>query len=200
MIADSISMPGGDLIAVLGTAALLAAACFSAGLLVGLLLRSAPAQLVAGILLNRTKPFHRGDMISVGGVTGTVVSIRWHSTEMVLPNNSTLLVPNSDLMGSRIVNHTAKGIRRFDIRVGIAHSCDLEAAADIIKEAVSRDPRTLKEPPLCIAIAESDSEGLALITQAWAPAREYRQIRSDTTRSIHRLLAAEGIHMHGSSG
>jgi len=200
MIADAISIPGNDLIPLLGTAALLAVVFFSAGLLIGLLIRSAPAQLVAGILLKSMNAFRRGDMISAGGVTGTVVSLRWLSTTMVLPNNSTLLVPNSDLIGSRIVNHTAKETRRFDIRVGISHSCDLEAAADIIKEAVSMDPRTLKEPPVRIAITESDSEGLALITQAWALAKEYRQVRSDITQSIHRLLAAEGIRMHASSG
>ena len=197
MIADSISISGNELTALLGTAALLAAVCFSAGLIVGLLLRAAPAQLAAGFLLKSMKPFRRGDMISVGSETGTVASIRWHSTEIVLPNNATLFVPNSELLGSRIVNHTAKETRRFDIRVGIAHSCDLEAAADIIKEALSSDPRTLKEPPPCVAIAESDLKGLALISQAWAPATEYRQVRSDTTQSIHRLLAAEGIRMHG---
>jgi len=190
-------IPGRDLAAVLGTGAILAVGCFAAGLLVGLLFRYAPGQLIAGALLKFTRAFRRGDTISAGGATGTVASIRWFSTQLVLPDNTTLLVPNIDLMSSTVINHTANGIRRIDIFFGIAHGSDLEAAADIIKEVMAKDPRILQQPSAGIAITESDAGGVVLIAQPWVSVREYSQVCSDTTLSIHRLFASEGIRRHG---
>jgi small conductance mechanosensitive channel len=98
-------------------------------------------------------------------------------------------------MGSTIVNHTAQSNRRMDMRFNIAHGGDLEAAADIIKEVLSKDPRVLPTPSTRITIAESKAGCLALVAQPWVSVGNYQQVRSETAAAIRRLLASEGIRL-----
>ncbi|BBO70397.1 hypothetical protein DSCA_43270 [Desulfosarcina alkanivorans] len=190
------SSAGNELIAVLGTSVILAMIIFAAGLLVGSLLRSGPGRLVAGIMLKAARPFRLGDIISGGGVTGTVSSISWFNTVLVMPDNATLLVPNVNLMEGTIVNHTAKGTRRIDIMFGIEHGGDIDAAMDIIEEVLSKDPRVLDIPPPRVAVTEYCTCGVVLVAQPWVSAGDCWQVRSETTASIHKLFDAEGVHMH----
>jgi small conductance mechanosensitive channel len=183
------------LMTLLGICAVLAVGGFAAGLLAGLLLRFPRGHVLAGIILKATRPFRRGDQVSVDGNTGIVMSFGWLHTRLALPDNSVLFVSSIDLMGSTIVNHTARSNRRMDMRFTIAHGSDLEAAADIIKEVLSKDPRVLPTPPPRIAIAESGAGGLALVAQPWVPVGNYQQVRSETAAAIRRLLASEGIRL-----
>ena len=184
MSVDILSLAGEELMLLLGICAVLAAAGFAAGLFVGLLLRSPRGHVLAGIILKAARPFRRGDQVSVDGSTGTVMTFGWLHTRLALPDNSVLLVANIDLMGSTIVNHTAQSNRRMDMRFNIAHGGDLEAAADIIKEVLSKDPRVLPKPPTRITIAESRSGCLALVAQPWVSIGNYQQVRSETAAAI----------------
>jgi small conductance mechanosensitive channel len=196
MTIEYFSPAGDDLIALLGTSAILAMVIFAAGLLAGLLLRSGPGRLAAGIMLKAVKPFRPGDIISGGGVTGTVASIRLFNTVLVLPDNATLLVPNVTLMESTIVNHSAKGTRRIDLMFGIEYGGDIDAAMDIIEEVLSKDPRVLAAPSPHVAVAEYCTCGVVLVAQPWVSASDCWQVRSETTASVHKLFDAEGVHMH----
>ena len=159
--------------ALFGISVMIAAAIFAAGLLVGILFRTGSCRFVAGLMLKAVKTFQLGDTISGSGVTGTVASIRWFNTQLVMPDHTTVIVPNISLMGSTIVNHTANGTRRIDIRFGVANGGDIEAAIDIIEEVLLRAPRVLAELSCRIAITGYFADGVILDAQLWVSVADY---------------------------
>ncbi len=196
MITDFFSATLDNLMALFGISVLIAAAIFAAGLLVGILFRTGTCRFVAGLMLKAVKPFQLGDTISGSGVTGTVASIRWFNTQLVMPDQTTILVPNISLMGNTIVNHTANGTRRIEIRFGVANGGDIEAAIDIIEEVLLKDPRVLAESSCRIAITGYCASGVILNAQLWVSVEDYWKARSETMVCVRSMFEAEGIRIN----
>ena len=196
MITDFFSATLDNLMALFGISVMIAAAIFAAGLLVGILFRTGTCRFVAGLMLKAVKPFQLGDTISGSGMTGTVASIRWFNTQLVMPDQTTILVPNIDLMGITIVNHTANGTRRIDIRFGVANGGDIEAAIDIIEELLLKDPRVLADPSCRIAITGYCADGVILDVQLWVSVEDYWKARSETMVCVRNMFEAEGIRIN----
>src|SRR5437763_11203886 len=70
--------------------------------------------LIGGISLQLDNTYRIGDWIEVDGLTGEVVSIRWRYTALATVTNVTIVIPNAELMKSKV---TLLG-RRGDERVG----------------------------------------------------------------------------------
>ena len=184
-----------ELVTLLGVGIMLAIVIFAAGLFFGLTLKTGLGHLVAGLILKIVKPFQLGDTISLAGSSGTVESVRWFSTVLVMPDNATINVPNIKLMESTIVNQTAKGTRKIEIMFGIEYGQDIDAAQDIIEEVLSKDPRIHADPCPRVAVSKYFSCGVVLVAQAWVSTSGYRQARSEITASVQNLLIAEDVHM-----
>ncbi len=74
-------------------------------IVLGLALQSTLSDLFSGLLINATAPYRVGDSISLdGGTEGTVVEITWRATHLARANRDLIVVPNSTIAKSRIVN------------------------------------------------------------------------------------------------
>jgi small-conductance mechanosensitive channel len=94
----------------------LTAISFSAGALtaiIGIAAQATLNNLLGGISLQLDNTCRIGDWIEIDGVTGEVVSIRWRYTALATINNVTIIIPNGQLMASRV---TLLG-RRGDLRI-----------------------------------------------------------------------------------
>ena len=95
IIAYVFSLPVGTLIATSGVFAIV----------LGLALQSTLNDVFSGIALNLGKPLSVGDWIRLEDDTqGSVVETNWRSTELLSGTNDLIIVPNSVLAKSRIVN------------------------------------------------------------------------------------------------
>ncbi len=63
-----------------------------------------------------------GDYIEAGGVSGTVQAITVFSTTLVTPDQRTITVPNSGIMGGPITNFSTSPSRRLDMVIGVNYS------------------------------------------------------------------------------
>ncbi len=81
--------------------------------IIGFAAQSTLGNLMGGISLQLDNTCRIGDWIEIEGVTGEVVSIRWRYTAIATITNVTIVIPNADLMKSKI---TLLG-RRGDDRV-----------------------------------------------------------------------------------
>jgi small-conductance mechanosensitive channel len=81
-------------------------------IVLGLALQSTVSDLFSGIALSLERPYRIGDSIGLeGGVEGTVTEISWRATHIMTAGQDDLVVPNSVVAKSRIVNHS------FPVRV-----------------------------------------------------------------------------------
>ncbi len=99
---------------------------------------------ISGLILLFERPIQVGDVVEVGGTWGEVLKINVRSTLVQTYDNSTLIIPNSEFISSRVTNWSHKDpyIRR-DLLVGVAYESDtalverlLMQAADHVKEVV----------------------------------------------------------------
>ncbi|ABE36182.1 cyclic nucleotide-binding domain protein [Paraburkholderia xenovorans LB400] len=74
-------------------------------IVLGLALQSTLSDLFSGLLINATAPYRVGDSISLdSGTEGQVVEITWRATHLAKANRDLIVVPNSTIAKSRIVN------------------------------------------------------------------------------------------------
>jgi len=63
------------------------------------------SDLFSGLLINATAPYRVGDFISLDNATeGQVLEITWRATHLVKANRDLIVIPNSTIAKSRIVN------------------------------------------------------------------------------------------------
>jgi small-conductance mechanosensitive channel len=77
-----------------------------AGLMLSLGASSAMASVIAGYTVTYRRAFHVGDRITVGDFTGEVTQVRLMVTHLRTPKNEEIIVPNSLVLQSHVVNYS----------------------------------------------------------------------------------------------
>ncbi len=145
----------------------------AAGLAVGLALQGSLSNFAAGVLLIIFKPFAIGDLVTAGGVTGTVEHIEMFNTVIKTLDNRKVVIPNSKVTGNIIENLSAVDKRRVDMVFGISYSDDIKTAKDALQRVLDRDERILKEPKPVIAVSELGDSSVNLVCRPWVAPKDY---------------------------
>lgn len=127
----------------------LAAALGVGGVAVGFAAKDTLSNMLAGFMILVDRPFRPGDRIKLqSGEVGDVVEVGTRSTRLKLLDANMLIVPNSNLMMSPVVNFNfPNNVTRGMIEVGVAYGSDIEACKKIVLEAILADPDVIKDPP-----------------------------------------------------
>jgi small conductance mechanosensitive channel len=167
----------------------------AAGLAIGLALQGSLSNFAAGILMIIFRPFKVGDLIEGAGVYGAVEEIQIFTTQLVTPDNKTIIVPNAQMTSDNIINYSAKGTRRADMVIGIGYGDDIDKARGIISEVLSQDERILKDPPFQIAVSELADSSVNFVVRPWVKSGDYWSVIFDTTEAIKKRFDAEGVNI-----
>jgi small conductance mechanosensitive channel len=177
----------------------------AAGLAVGLALQGSLANFASGVMIIAFRPFKEGDFIEAGGATGVVEGIQMFSTQMRTGDNKLIIIPNSNITGSNIVNYSAKDTRRVDLVFGIGYDDDIKKAKDVLQELVDADERILKDPATVIAVSELADCSVNFVVRPWVNSADYWGVYWDLTEAVKIRFDKEGIsipypqqdvHMH----
>ncbi|MDX2117710.1 MAG: mechanosensitive ion channel family protein [Planctomycetota bacterium] len=118
------------------------------GLAIALGFQGTLGNLAAGVVLLVFRPFKVGDVITVGGVSGTVNEIDLFSTELDTADGRRIIVPNAQIASSTVENVTHHVRRKAEVRVAVpravaaekVHQALLAAAAGVKKRELSSPP------------------------------------------------------------
>ena len=134
------------------------------GLAVALALQDTLGNLFAGLHLLADRPIRVGDYVKIGDtVEGFVVDVGWRSTRVRLLQNSVVIVPNSTVAKSTIINYDLPESRMaILIRVNVDYESDPDRIQALLVEeaqrAVGEVPGLLGEPkPLARLTGFGDS-------------------------------------------
>lgn len=167
----------------------------AAGLAVGLSLQGSLSNFASGVLLIVFKPFKAGDVITAGGVTGSVVDVGILTTELTSPDNTKIIVPNSSIMGGAISNISAHPTRRVDMTIGVSYGDDLDQAKQIMEELLAGDARVLKEPAVTIAVANLGDSSVDFVVRPWVNRADYWGVKFDFLKAVKERFDAEGVSL-----
>jgi len=117
-----------------------------AGVTIGFALQDVAKNFIAGILLLLTRPFEIGDTIEVAGYTGKVLAIDLRSTEMREVDGRFVVIPNTEVYASPVVNFTRAPRRRIKLPLGVTIDTDLDLATRTILAAILKLNGVLEDP------------------------------------------------------
>lgn len=137
------------------------------GLAVGFAAQSTLANFIAGITILLEQSFQVGDWIHINDNEGRVVLIALRTTHILTRDNITVIIPNSNVASSEVINLTSKNFIRFDIRVRIAFEDDIETARHEILQVLSNTDAVLNRPETSATVAEIGEYGVFFIVRFW---------------------------------
>jgi small conductance mechanosensitive channel len=91
-----------------------------AGIAVGFAAQESLSNMIAGFLIFWDRPFEVGDYISLNDQYGRVQDITMRTTRIRTQENTYAVVPNKQIIGEMLVNHSMYGQTRVNVPVGIA--------------------------------------------------------------------------------
>ena len=130
------------------------------------------------------RPFRIGDRIKYGSETGDVVEIGIRSTKILDFDNNLVIMPNNEIVKSKVVNVTYPNIlTRVIVEVGVAYGTDLKKVREIMLKAANEHPLISKEIPADVVLTSFGDSSLDLrlaartddYRNAWAMQCELRE-------------------------
>jgi len=100
----------------------------AAGLAVGLALQGAMSNLAAGVMLLIFRPYKVDDFINAAGQFGKVTEVDLFTTVLQTFDNQKIIIPNSQIWGEQITNHSFHEIRGVDMTFGVAYDANIDDA------------------------------------------------------------------------
>lgn len=169
-------------------AALLAAGGVAIGVAWGGLL----ANFAAGIFLVFLRPFKVGDVVTAGGVTGTVDEVGLFGTVVNTPDNVRTIIGNNKIFSDNIQNYSANPYRRVDLTATISHSVDHREAIRLIKQRLAAIPNVLPAPAPDVDVLQFTPAGPLLCVRPYCGNQHYWQVYFDTNRLIREAFGEAG--------
>ncbi len=179
----------------------LTAFAFAGGALmiaVGFGMQTLLKNFVSGIIILFERPFRLGDVLEVGGQRGTVSSIGIRSSVLQLWDSTEMLIPNSTLLESSVINWTYSNRKvRFTVRLGVAYGSDTRRVVQLLTEIVERHGLIEKEPQPQILFVDFAESSLNFEIRFWVDILKANaaQVASDLRQMIAVAFAEQGINI-----
>ena len=165
---DRVHVPVNSLIAGLGVT----------GLILGFGLRDTLSNFAAGLLLLIYRPFRAGEIIEVEGAHGTVEELTIVNMQMTTSDGVRVIMPNSKVWGSKIVNYSLSKRRRLELTLKVP-DIDVETAIETIKAALDDDDRILKTPAPLVRVTSVEDNAATLSIWAWTDPEDFQSVSAD---------------------
>ena len=187
-LAATLNQLGFNLGVLLGAAGILTVA-------IGFASQTSASNLISGLFLIVERPFVVGDIITIEGQTGEVLSIDLLSVKLRTFDNLMVRVPNESIIKTRVTNLTRFPIRRIDLQIGVAYKENLAHVRDILLRVADENPLCLDEPePLFIFTGYGDS-ALTMQFSVWGMRQNFLVLRNSIYLEIKEAFDAEGIEI-----
>jgi small conductance mechanosensitive channel len=146
------------------------------GIAVGFAAQETIANMIAGFLIFWDRPFKVGDFITTLDKYGEVREITMRTTRIRTMENTYVVIPNKQIIGDMLVNHSLYGEVRVNVPLGIAYKERVADARKVLLAAARAIPGVLDRPaPEVVASGLGDSS-VNLEVRVWTddPAQERR--------------------------
>lgn len=171
-------------------------AAFSAvALAVALALKDSLASLANGVIIIFTKPFKKGDYVEINGMDGLVQDIRLFNTKILTYSNEEIIVPNSEVLGSKLINYSTMPLRRVVLAVPVPYASDIGEVRKIMLDCASAHPCVVSSPAPSVVLDAFDSSALKLSVRVWTLNENYWTVNNELKENLFNALREHGIEI-----
>lgn len=162
---------------------------------VGFASQTSASNLISGLFLLGEKPFAVGDMITIGDVTGEVMSIDALSVKLRTFDNIFIRIPNESILRDRVRTNTRFPIRRFDLKFTVRFQEDLKALEQLLRTVAERNAVALQEPKPSMILLGFEEWGIGVQFSVWAARENFFTLRNSFQMEIQQAMLAAGIEI-----
>jgi len=164
---------------------------------IGFGLQNIVNNFVSGLILLIERPVKVGDWVVVGQNQGYVTRISVRATEIETFERASVIMPNSELLSSAVVNWTHRDkYGRVDIKVGVAYGSDTTKVRDVLLACARENREILSWPAPRVFFTNFGDSTLDFELRAFIADVESRgSIASDLRFAIDKAFREAGIEM-----
>jgi MscS family membrane protein len=156
------------------------------------------SNMISGFTIMIDRPFRIGDRIRYADTqTGDVVEIGIRSTKILDFDNNLVIIPNNEIVKSRIINITYPNtLTRVLIEVGVAYGTDIKKVREmLIKKAQAHPLCSEVFPPEVFLMDFGDSALNIRLVVKTAHYRNAFELHTDLREQVYELFNQEGIEI-----
>jgi len=165
----------------------------AAGLAIGLALKDSLSNVASGVMLVTLKPFRVGDVVQIGGSSGTVENVSIFQTKLRGADNQTIVLPNNLITTAPIVNLTPDTRRRIELVIGIGYEDDIDTARAAIMRIMEGDKRILEQPAPDVVVYELADIAVRLGVRCHVSNADHFKTKCDLNERIKKAFDQAGI-------
>lgn len=143
------------------------------GIGIGFGLQSITNNFVSGLVILMERPVKVGDRIEIitendERIAGDVIDISSRASRILTNDNITIIVPNSNLISSTVINWSHNDRRvRFNFKVPVHYKENPEVIKKLLKEVAEDEEGVLKNPPADVLFDDFGDSSLVFILRVW---------------------------------
>ncbi len=161
----------------------------------GMALQGSLANFASGVLILILKPFRVGDYITTAGEGGTVKEIQVFYTLLDTPDNTRVIVPNSILSNSSMVNYSYNPTRRVDFTFGVGYGDDIDRVKEILAGIAGSQAGVFEDPPPQVVMGEHGESAVIFYLRMWCAKENYWTIYFEVLEKVKKAFDREGINI-----
>lgn len=171
-------------------------AAFSAvALAVALALKDSLASLANGVIIIFTKPFKKGDHVEINGTDGLVQDIRLFNTKILTYDNIEVIIPNSEILSSDMINYSTMPLRRVVIDVPLPYAVDIATVKEIMLHCASSYANVVNVPAPSVILSEYGDSALKFSVRVWTQNENYSNVNNGLKEELFNVLRLNGIEI-----
>ena len=185
IVAQSLGIPVTSLIALVSVF----------GLAVSLAIQDVLSNVAGGMVILFSKPFSLGDYIETTDGEGDVVEISLTHTKLDTYGGQRVMLPNKAVVAGKIINYSARGIRRIDHAITASYDDSTEAVRAACLRAVEHTPNVLADPAPAVVVTAYKESAVEYHVRFWTDIAHFWDAYSFSLEEIRRCFAEDGVTM-----
>ena len=185
IVAQSLGIPVTSLIALVSVF----------GLAVSLAIQDVLSNVAGGMVILFSKPFSLGDYIETTDGEGDVVEISLTHTKLDTYGGQRVMLPNKAVVAGKIINYSARGIRRVDHTITASYDDSTETVRAACLKAVSRTPHVRQDPAPAVVLTAYKDSAIEYHVRFWADIAYFWDAYNTSLEEIRRCFDEDGVTM-----
>jgi len=183
IVAETLGIETASLVAVLSIASLA----------LSLSVQNILTDVFSGVTILISQPFKVGQFVEIAGVSGTVAQISIMRTTLETPDHKEILIPNSEITASKIINFSSEPERRVDLYFSASYDAPTELVKQALYEAIAADERILQEPAPFVGLQAYNANDIQYVTKSWCESADYWGVYYDLNERVREVFAKYDI-------
>jgi small-conductance mechanosensitive channel len=166
------------------------------GVGIGFGLQNIVNNFVCGLILVFEHPIQVGDFVEVGQHSGRVERIGFRSSSVSTGDGGTVIIPNSELIGSKVMNWSLSDqLRRVTLRVPVPVDTDPKTVIDMFQAIASSNEEVESYPAPSAALDRFSDGSLMFMLRCWTRVERHEAVSQSLTLEINRAFGEAGIQI-----